>query len=271
MYIMYLTLETVKEYEKAKKIGLNRFETTFDLGLSTQTISIADFLSLLSNCPKIRNEDIVFYDEKKKEGFKLHIANEKGIFSLRKDKEQKPILYINAVKMNVFKDWGLDTYNENVINNLEIKPTDFVLEVCTGAGYKTNILIEKAEKVISVEKSEEVLELMEYNPYTKDLQKKQNLEIINDDAVNFVKKTKEKFDKILHDPPTYKFAPELYHENFYKDLYNIAKDGCILFHYTGNPGNKFRGHDLVKATIERAISVGWKLIKKEDLGAYFRK
>jgi branched-chain amino acid transport system substrate-binding protein len=85
------------------------------------------------------------------------------------------------------------------------------------------------------------------------------------------KKSKEKFTKILHDPPTFKFAPGLYTIEFYKALYNVAEQGCILFHYTGNPGSKFRGKDIVGATIERAKQVGWKLIKKEDLGIYFRK
>lgn len=269
---MYLTLQTINELEKAKKENKKEITLSLDLGLTKKTISVDNLSSIISNCPKIRNEDIVFYDENKKMGFKLQIANENGICSLRKDfKESKPVLYINAVKMNVSKDFGIDGYNENVIKNLQLKKTDFVLEICTGAGYKTILLVEKAKKVISVEKSEDVLELMKYNPYTKDLQNKTNLEIINIDAIKFVRNTKEKFDKILHDPPTYKFAPELYTEKFYKDLFLISENGCIFFHYTGNPGNKFRGTDIIKATVERAISAGWKLIKKEDLGIYFRK
>ncbi|MDD4983522.1 MAG: rRNA adenine N-6-methyltransferase family protein [Candidatus ainarchaeum sp.] len=269
---MYLTLETIQDYLIAKKENKTTFETTFDLGISKTTWPIDKFEALLDKCPKIRNEDIVFYDEKKKEGVKLQISNENGIFSLRKDKnENKPILYINAVKMNVSKDLGIDAYNENVMDSLEVSTYDDVLEICTGAGYKTLLLAEKAKNVVSIEKSKEVLELMTYNPYTKELLKKENVKIITDDATNYAKKSKEKFTKILHDPPTFKFAPELYTKEFYADLYGLAEEGCILFHYTGNPGNKFRGKDLTSATIERAKQAGWKLMKRYDLGIYFRK
>jgi len=269
---MYLTLETIQEYLIAKKENKKDFITSLDLGITTTSIDTNRFSALLEHCPKIRNEDIVYYDEKKKEGFKLQISNENGIFSLRKDKnENKPVLYINAVKMNVSKDKGIDGYNRGVVNNLGVIRTDTLLEICTGAGYKTLLLSEKAEKVVSVEKSKEVLELMKYNPYTKELLKNNKVKIVNQDATLYALNTKEKFSKILHDPPTFKFAPELYTKEFYADLYRLAEDRCILFHYTGNPGNKFRGKDLISATIERMTSVGWKLIKKEDLGVYFRK
>jgi len=269
---MYFTLQTIQKYLIAKKENKSSFEISLDLGITKTICPIGEFSAILDKCPKIRNEDIMYWDKKKEEGFKLQIANENGIFSLRKDKnENKPILYINAVKMNVSKDKGIDGYNESVIGNLGIKKSDIVLEVCTGAGYKTLLLSEKAENVVSVEKSKEVLELMKYNPYVCGLLKKKNVKIINDDATSYVKTVKEKFTKILHDPPTFKFAPELYTVEFYGDLYGLAEQGCILFHYTGNPGTKFRGKDIVGATIERTKQAGWKLIKKEDLGIYFKK
>ena len=59
------------------------------------------------------------------------------------------------------------------------------------------------------------------------------------------------FDYIIHDPPRFSLAGELYSYNFYKELYRVLRKGGKMFHYTGSPGEKYRGKKFIKGIGER--------------------
>jgi len=111
-----------------------------------------------------------------------------------------------------------------------------VLDLCTGLGYTA--IWEKrlgACKVITVEKDRNVLELARYNPWSRELFA-YGIEIVEKDAVEYVKQVDMEFDAILHDPPTIKLAGELYSLDLYKNLYRILRKNGVLVHYVGSPG-----------------------------------
>jgi len=45
---------------------------------------------------------------------------------------------------------------------------------------------------------------------------------------------------LLHDPPTFAYAPALYHAAFYAELFRVMKPKSILYHYAPSP-HKTRG------------------------------
>jgi predicted methyltransferase len=111
--------------------------------------------------------------------------------------------------------------------------------------------------------------LAKINPYSKDLFKRKNITQKQGNAFDLIKQFKDKtFTKIFHDPPTFKFAPELYSDEFYLELNRVAKEHCRLFHYTGNPGSRFRNNNIVNTVSKKLVDAGWKIIRKSELGIY---
>ncbi|MHA2358284.1 MAG: class I SAM-dependent methyltransferase, partial [Candidatus Heimdallarchaeaceae archaeon] len=74
----------------------------------------------------------------------------------------------------------------------------------------------------------------------------------------------DSFDVILHDPPRFSFAGELYSEEFYKELYRVLRKDGRLLHYVGKPGSKYRGKDFVKGVHNRLSNVGFKVKRTPD-------
>ena len=50
------------------------------------------------------------------------------------------------------------------------------------------------------------------------------------------------FDRIVHDPPTFALAGELFSEEFYRELKRILKKKGRLYHYIGDPASKSAGN-----------------------------
>ena len=62
-------------------------------------------------------------------------------------------------------------------------------------------------------------------------------------------------DAILHDPPRFGIAGELYSQAFYNQLARVLKRRGKLFHYTGTPNKLGSGRDVpneVTARLRRA-------------------
>ncbi|MCX7055401.1 MAG: SAM-dependent methyltransferase, partial [Proteobacteria bacterium] len=60
------------------------------------------------------------------------------------------------------------------------------------------------------------------------------------------------FDAILHDPPRFGLAGELYSQDFYDELARVLRPGGRLFHYTGTPNRLTSGRD-VPHEVERRL------------------
>ena len=62
-------------------------------------------------------------------------------------------------------------------------------------------------------------------------------------------------DAVLHDPPRFGIAGELYSQDFYAQLARVIRPGGRLFHYTGSPNKLTSGRDVpgeVAKRLERA-------------------
>jgi predicted methyltransferase len=66
----------------------------------------------------------------------------------------------------------------------------------------------------------------------------------------------ESFSRIMHDPPTFKLAGELYSGAFYCELYRILKRGGRLFHYIGDPNSKASG-GVTRGVVRRLQEAGF--------------
>jgi predicted methyltransferase len=64
-------------------------------------------------------------------------------------------------------------------------------------------------------------------------------------------------DAILHDPPRFGIAGELYSQVFYNELARVLRPKGMLFHYTGTPNKIGRGRDLGSEVATRLRQAGF--------------
>lgn len=174
-----------------------------------------------------------------------------------------PILEIDGVRMHLVKNFKTPLeYASVVCKMLKIGKNDAVLDTCGGLGYTAIEASKKAKKIISVEKSYEVLELAKQNPYSKEYFKNKKIKRINNDIEDAIKKFKDKsFDRIIHDPPRKNFAPYLYSTKFYEELIRVLKPNGLLYHYVGAVGKR-RKKSIEREIGDRLSSIpGFKTLK----------
>ncbi|HSX64897.1 MAG TPA: SAM-dependent methyltransferase, partial [Pseudoxanthomonas sp.] len=64
-------------------------------------------------------------------------------------------------------------------------------------------------------------------------------------------------DALLHDPPRFGIAGELYSQVFYDQLARVLRRGGRLFHYTGNPNKLTSGRDVPREVAKRLEKAGF--------------
>jgi hypothetical protein len=181
-----------------------------------------------------------------------------------------PTLEISGIKMHRVvgvKPW-YDALQK--VSLLNISSGDSVLDICTGLGYTAIHAMRMGGEVISVEKDGNVLDIARYNPWSRDLS---NIKIFLDDASSFVSSLSSgEFDAIIHDPPRFSRAGELYSIDFYRELYRVLRRGGRLFHYTGKVGYRSRRMDIARGVANRLRRVGFKTkIYRDIMGVYAYK
>ncbi|PSU69763.1 hypothetical protein C9J21_04560 [Photobacterium phosphoreum] len=175
-----------------------------------------------------------------------------------------PLLEISGVKMHISK--GTDPFTSaSGMAKQAVRSGDNVLDCCSGLGYAA-IAAHRlgAKKVLTIELSESVMGLRALNPWSRDLN---NAGIEQRQGSSFELITtmpSMSFDAVIHDPPRFSLAGELYSEEFYGEIYRVLRQDGRLFHYTGNPHIMKKGSGFVDGVIRRLKAVGFKNVQKVD-------
>lgn len=233
--------------------------------LKGENIKIGEFTYTLKTIKKIEKAQAAFLLEKKPR--KIAFFDE-CYYKLEPIKGTVPTIEIDGIRMHRTKHMTPLEDAERKINYAKVKSSDRVLDICTGLGYTAIQAKRKNADVTTIEKDSNVLEIAGFNPYSRELFdgiEQGTISLINENAADSVKKfNNDSFSVILHDPPRFSLAGELYSEEFYMDLYRILKHRGRLLHYVGNPGSKYRGKDFVKGVQSRLNAVGFKTQKTPD-------
>jgi len=132
-----------------------------------------------------------------------------------------------------------------------------VLDTTTGLGYTSILAGRSAKDVTTIELDPGVQTIAHLNPWSQELFTSPNIQQIMGNAYEVVSTfAGESFDRIMHDPPTFKLAGELYSGTFYQELYRILKRGGRLFHYVGDPNSKASG-GITKGAMRRLQEAGF--------------
>jgi hypothetical protein len=139
-----------------------------------------------------------------------------------------------------------------------------VLDTCGGLGYFAAwCLQQRAARIISFEKNPDVIWLRSMNPWSPKVGGALTL-TQGDSAEHIAQLSDASVDAILHDPPRFGIAGELYSQQFYQQLARVLKRGGKLFHYTGMPNKLTSGRDVPNEVSMRLRQAGFVTELKGD-------
>jgi predicted methyltransferase len=148
-----------------------------------------------------------------------------------------------------------------------------VLDTCGGLGYFAACCLEAGVAHIhSFEKNADVLWLRTLNPWSPDPDEIGSDEVDPDAPASsgrlqlnhadvsqaIVQLADASMDALLHDPPRFGIAGELYSQAFYDQLARVLRHGGRLFHYTGSPNKLTSGRDVPREVEKRLEKAGFK-------------
>ena len=186
----------------------------------------------------------------------------------------------NSLYKLVPTDWGIPTFEIDGIKMLvsaQLSPLDDarrkvalvqprgkqLLDTCGGMGYFAACCLEEGVAGIrSFEKSPEVLWLRTLNPWSPDpdaAYAQGRLQLALGDVSKEIEQIADaSVDAVLHDPPRFGIAGELYSQMFYDHLARVLRKGGKLFHYTGAPNKLTSGRDVPREVAKRLEKAGFK-------------
>lgn len=132
-----------------------------------------------------------------------------------------------------------------------------ILDTCGGLGYFAAwCLAGEAAQILSYEKNADVMWLRSLNPWSPVAGGA--LTLTEGDITQEIGAIPSaSVDAILHDPPRFGIAGELYSQAFYDQLARVLRGKGRLFHYTGAPNKLSRGRDLPAEVITRLRAAGF--------------
>jgi predicted methyltransferase len=180
--------------------------------------------------------------------------------------------YTHALIKLVPTEWGPPTFE---IDGIKMLPTaqvspyadaankvalveprgKVILDTCGGLGYFAAWCVQGgAAQVLSYEKNPDVIWLRSLNPWSPQAGGALTL-TAGDIAEQVALFPDGSVDAILHDPPRFGIAGELYAQGFYDHLARVLRRKGRLFHYTGTPNKLTSGRDVpgeVSRRLQRA-------------------
>jgi uncharacterized protein len=139
-----------------------------------------------------------------------------------------------------------------------------ILDTCAGLGYFAAWCLQGgAAQVHSYEKSLDVLWLRELNPWSPPSHPA--LTLTHGDIVERIAELPAaSMQAVLHDPPRFGIAGELYSQAFYAELARVLEPRGSLFHYVGTPNKLTSGRDVPREVAQRLQRVGFSVRASGD-------
>lgn len=257
--------------DTAKKLLNGKTEISLDLGLTTTKIKRTKKEIKLTYGENVDYESLRKVAEKENAAFfvssgKIYqIAISGKHFYKLVPTVGAPTLEIDGIRMHRTKETTPDMDTTMKLDKLGLKGGT-VLDTCTGLGYTALEALRKgAKQVVTVELEPEVLLIARMNPWSRGLWAESVVHKLLGDSFHVVDGLPESFfDYVVHDPPRHSHAGHLYGGEFYRKLWGLMKPGGRLFHYTGEPGSRYRGVDVGRGVASRLRETGFIGVSYHD-------
>ena len=170
--------------------------------------------------------------------------------------ESAPTMLISGIPMHRIKD--TNPYQDTLNKLKAIKPVmGDVLDTTTGLGYTALEAAKTARHVTTIEIDPMAQEIARQNPWSQALFDNPKITQIIGDAFEEIEKFKaDSFSVIIHDPPMFSLAGDLYSLEFYQQASRVLKHNGRIFHYIGDPDSK-TGARTTAGVIRRLQDAGF--------------
>lgn len=170
-----------------------------------------------------------------------------------------PTMLISGIPMHRIKDTNPHQDTLNKIKAIAPVKGD-VLDTTTGLGYTAIEAAKTANHVVTIEIDPMAQEIARQNPWSRDLFDNPKITQIMGDAFEEIEKLETKsFSVILHDPPMFSLAGDLYSLAFYQQAFRVLKPNGRMFHYIGDPDSK-SGARVTAGAIQRLLQAGFRRV-----------
>jgi predicted methyltransferase len=254
-----LTLKVHEQFQKARRSGAVEVTCSLDLDRSTTTVTLdasgwtwqGQRYPFLEKC----KERTVYYWRDGE--FAVVSRYGTSLIKLVPTEWGAPTFEIDGIKM--LPSEKVSPYLDAQAKVGLIEPRGkVVLDTCGGLGYFAAWCLEgSAARIISFEKNPDVIWLRSLNPWSP--QVGGALTLTNGDVSEKIAELEDaSVDAILHDPPRFGIAGELYSQTFYDQLARVLRRGGRMFHYTGSPNKLTTGRDVPNEVANRLKRSGLK-------------
>lgn len=250
-------LLTLKEHD-AIRTARGTVECSLDLGRTTTTVEVDDTgwvwqgqrYPLMDSC---KDRTIYYWDG---DSFEPVSRFGRALIKLVPTEWGAPTFEIDGIKM--LPTAQVSPYEDAKRKVGLIQPRDkVILDTCGGLGYFASWCLQgQAKQIVSFEKNPDVIWLRSLNPWSPVAGN--GFSLTNADVSEQIAAFPSGgFDAILHDPPRFGIAGELYSQQFYDHLARVLKRKGRLFHYTGTPNKLTSGRDVPNEVAKRLRQAGF--------------
>jgi len=248
----------------ARDAGASAWNGTLDLGLSTGSATLESDTwqwrdQRYPYPPKLKDRTIYHWDG---DEFTPVSRFAESLIKLVPTEWGAPTFEIDGIKM-------LPTSKESPFEDARrkvalIEPRGkMVLDTCGGLGYFAACCLDAGVAHIhSLEKNADVLWLRTLNPWSPDpdcVASGGRLQLNHADVSQAITQVADaSVDALLHDPPRFGIAGELYSQVFYDHLARVLRRGGRMFHYTGSPNKLTSRRDVPNEVAKRLEKAGFK-------------
>jgi hypothetical protein len=250
---------------QAPQSGAAAVDCSLDLDLSTTTVQVDDAgwawqgsrFPWLENC---RDRTIYYWDGT---AFQPASRYSTSLVKLVPTEWGPPTFEIDGIKM--LPTATVSPHEDARRKVALVEPRGkVILDTCGGLGYFAAWCVRGyARQVLSFEQNPDVLWLRGLNPWSP--QPDAVLTLTEGDVAEHVARMAAgSVDAILHDPPRFGIAGELYSQAFYDELARVLRRKGRLFHYTGTPNKLTSGRDVPREVAKRLGRAGFAVQLEGD-------
>lgn len=257
------------EILQARSAGSRQLSTSLDLWRSQSIINLEEDFALLADGQRLvwgQLQEILDNE------LACYLVHESGLHRIQAFSEsfnryyslmptrRAPTMLISGIPMHRIKD--TDPHKDTLSKIKAVKPViGQVLDTTMGLGYTAVEASRTADHVTTIELDPAVVDICRQNPWSQELFDNSKITRLIGDAYDLIQEFDDQaFSRVLHDPPMFSLAGDLYSAAFYEQVHRVLSPSGRLFHYIGDPKSR-SGRNVTRGVVRRLRDSGFKRVK----------